>query len=413
MQGDIETMETANIVKNAFVSGHPFPNSYSEKLLIFERGEGVYLQDIDGNRYLDFGSGISVNALGYGRKDLAEVAAKQMEKIIHVSNLYATQPSLSLGNRLLSLGDFSAVHFGNSGSEANEAAIKFARLHALENKGKSHHKLLCFTNAFHGRTLGALSCTPTEKYQLPFAPLLSGVEVCAFNNIEQLQATLTDEFAGVLVEVLQGEGGMAVMTPEFAETLNNLCARHNVILIADEVQTGLGRCGYSLASSAVGLKPDIVSLSKPLAGGLPLSATLIPKKVNKLLHVGAHGTTFGGGPVTTAVAGKVLDSLLDEQFLERVRSAGNYLEQGLGKIRDEIPAIESVKGLGMLRGLEIDEQHADSVSSILTSTQEHGLLALKSGARVLRIAPPLVISDKEIDAGLSILAQVLRENLID
>lgn len=404
-------MAKSSIVENAMAREHPFPKSYSEQLLIFDRGEGVYLTDIDGKRYLDFGSGIAVNALGYGRKDLADAAAQQMQKLIHISNLYATQPSLSLGSRLLSLGDFSAVHFGNSGTEANEAAIKFARLYSMEKKGKGNHKLLCFSNAFHGRTLGALSCTPTEKYQLPYAPLLPDVEVCLFNDVSRLKSTLSGNFAGVLVEVLQGEGGMEVMTSDFAECLNELCAVHDAVLIADEVQTGLGRCGYPLASSCVGLKPDIVTLSKPLAGGLPLSATLIPEKINEMLHIGAHGTTFGGGPVTTAVAGKVLDSLLNEDFLKRVRTIGEHLGRGLKKICNEIPAVASTKGMGMLRGLEIVEAHADQVSPALASLQEHGLLALKSGARVLRIAPPLVITEEEIDTGLSIISKVLANQL--
>lgn len=387
----------------------PYPNSFSKEMLVLDRGEGVYLIDIAGNRYLDFGAGIAVNSLGHGRKDLASVAAAQMEKVIHVSNLYATKPSIALGDRLLALGDFAAVHFGNSGSEAIETAIKFARLYSLDAKGEGHHKLLCFENAFHGRTMGALSCTPTEKYQKPFAPLIPGVSVCKFNDVKGVEDTLDDSYAAVLVEVVQGEGGMTVMTKEFAATLNSLCKKHNIILIADEVQTGLGRCGYPLACEAVGLKPDIVGLSKPLAGGLPLSATLIPKKVNDLLFVGAHGTTFGGGPVTTAVAGKVLEIILDASFLTEVRAKSDYLNNRLEKIAGANDGVKGVKGLGMLKGLDIADP--EKLPALMAALQAEGLIILRSGTSILRIAPPLVISEDELDKGLTIIEKACSEIL--
>ena len=379
----------------------PYPNSFSKEMVVFDHGEGVYLTDIAGNRYLDFGAGIAVNALGYGRKDLAAAAADQMEKLIHVSNLYATRPSIALGDRLLSLGDFAAVHFGNSGSEAIETAIKFARLHSLNIKGEGNHKLLCFRNAFHGRTIGALSCTPTEKYQKPFEPLVPGVSVCDFNDVKGVEDSLDDSYAGVLVEVVQGEGGMSVMTKEFATTLNDLCKKHKIILVADEVQTGLGRCGYPFASEAVGLDPDIVALSKPLAGGLPLSATLIPSKVNDLLFIGAHGTTFGGGPVTTAVAGKVVEIILEENFLAEVRAKAEFLNDRLEKIAGSNEKVKGVKGLGMLKGLDIADE--GKLPELMKALQTEELIVLRSGASVLRIAPPLVISTDELDAGLAII----------
>ena len=382
----------------------PYPNSFAQEMVVFDHGKGVYLFDIAGNRYLDFGAGIAVNSLGYGRNDLAKAAAKQMKKLIHISNLYATRPSIKLGQRLLALGNFQAVHFGNSGSEAIEAAIKFARLYSSAQKGAGNHKLLCFANAFHGRTMGALSCTPTEKYQQPFAPLIPGVSVCDFNDSSALESMLDESYAAVIVEVVQGEGGMTVMTDDFAKTLNSLCRKHNIILIADEVQTGLGRCGYPLASEAVGLEPDIVALSKPLAGGLPLSATLIPEKVNKELHVGHHGTTFGGGPVTTKVAGKVLDILLDEKFLAEVRQKAQFLEERLQKIAGSNKGVKGVKGLGMLKGLDIADEN--KLPDLMTALQREELIVLRSGTCTLRIAPPLVISIDELDKGLSILKAV-------
>ncbi len=382
----------------------PYPNSFSKEMVVFDRGEGVYLIDIAGNRYLDFGAGIAVNALGYGRKDLAAAAAAQMEKVIHVSNLYTTRPSIALGQRLLALGDFAAVHFGNSGSEAMETAIKFARLYSQKTKGEGKHKLLCFKNAFHGRTMGALSCTPTEKYQKPFGPLIPGVSVCDFNDMKGIEDSLDDSYAGVLAEVVQGEGGLTVMTKEFAAALNKLCKKHDIMLIADEVQTGLGRCGYPFASEAVGLKPDIVAFAKPLAGGLPLSATLIPKKVNDLLFVGAHGTTFGGGPVTTAVAGKVLDIILDKGFLSEVRKKAEFLNTRLKKIAASNKGVKGVSGLGMLKGLDIADEA--KLPDLMSALQAEELLVLRSGASVLRIAPPLIITTDELDKGLSIIERI-------
>ncbi len=388
----------------------PFPNNYGVPFHIFEYGEGCYVFDKAGKKYLDFGSGIAVNALGHGREDLAAAAYNQMKKLTHVSNLYTTEPSLELGFKLTSSGNFDAVHFGNSGSEANEAAIKYARLYSKRTKGDGKYKILAFSNAFHGRTLGALSCTPTAKYQDPFAPLLPGVEFCSFNDESELETKLTEDFAAVIVEPVQGEGGLDVMSVGFADRLNKLCRKLDVILIADEVQTGIARTGFPYASSVVGLEPDIITLAKPLAGGLPLSATLIPKKINKLIHIGEHGTTFGGGPVTCAVANKVLDIIFTPDFLAGVQAGGEYLKKGLEKLSEKHQCAGAVKGLGMLRGLEIgnaDDSGMKLCGDIIVKAKENGLLLLRSGKNILRIAPPLVISEKEMDKGFEIIDKIL------
>jgi len=390
----------------------PFPNNYAVPFHIFERGNGCYLFDKNDKKFLDFGSGIAVNALGHGREDLAAAAFEQMKKLIHVSNLYTTEPSLELGFKLTSSGNFDAVHFGSSGSEANEAAIKYARLYSKRVKGDGNFKILAFSNAFHGRTLGALSCTPTAKYQEPFEPLLPGVEFSEFNNIEKLEQVLSSDFAAVIVEPLQGEGGLDLMTGEFAAKLNSLCRKLDVILIADEVQTGVARSGFPYASSVVGLEPDIITLSKPLAGGLPLSATLIPKKINKLIRAGEHGTTFGGGPVTCAVANKVLDIIFTPPFLLEVQNRGEYLKKGLEKLAADHTAAGEVKGLGLLRGLTIgspDDAGMKLCGEIIEKAKEKGLLLLRSGKNVIRIAPPLVITEDEIDKGLKIISSILEE----
>ena len=404
----------------AMIKEHPLPNCFSPELLMISKGEGVWLDDTEGRRYLDFTGGIAVNALGYGREDLADIACRQMKKLVHISNLYITEPALELGNKMIAqgMGDggggaFQAVQFLNSGSEANETALKYARLYALRKRGEGHHKLLSFSGSFHGRTMGALSVTPSPKYQTPFVPLIPGVEVGEYDDATALEKTLDDSFAGVIVEVIQGEGGLAGMSREFASALNRSCRKNDVILIADEVQTGLSRTGSFYASSGIGLEPDIITLAKPLAAGLPLAAALIPEKINSLIHVGDHGTTFGGGPVTTAVASKVWDILSDPQFIEQVRNRGSYLEGKLRELTEKHTFLGGVRGRGLLLGVEVlldklagDSDAAAIMPALLSAFREEGLLILRSGVNILRIAPPLIIGTGEIDAGITIMNRV-------
>jgi len=397
----------------ALIKEHPLPKCFSPELLMISKGDGVWLEDALGRRYLDFTGGIAVNALGYGREDLAQIVYQQMKKLVHISNLFITEPVLELATKMIASGDFQTVQFLNSGSEANETALKYARLYALRKKGEGHHKLLCFTGSFHGRTMGALSVTPNLKYQTPFLPLVPGVEVVEYNDTAGLEKTLDASFAGVIVEVIQGEGGLAGMSREFASELNRLCRKHDLILIADEVQTGLSRTGSFYASTEVGLEPDIITLAKPLAGGLPLSAVLIPEKINTLIHVGDHGTTFGGGPVTTAVASKVWDILSNPQFIAQIRDKGAYLAERLEDLAEKYSFLGGLRGRGLLLGIEVlperlpqREENADAMPALLSAFREEGLLILRSGQNILRIAPPLIIGTEEIDTGITIMARV-------
>lgn len=396
-------------MESKLVDEHYFPRQYSEKLLMIDHGEGSCLFDAAGKKYLDFGSGIAVNALGYGREDLAKIAYEQMKKVIHVSNLYTTEPAVILAAKLTATGNFSAVHFGNSGSEANEAALKYARLYAGKKAGSEKHKIACFTNGFHGRTLGALSCTPKAKYQDPYKPLLPGVKVLPYNESDKLEQGLDGTFAGVIVEAVQGEGGLTAIQPEFAQKLRELCTAHDIILIADEVQTGCGRTGEFYASSWAGLNPDIITLSKPLAGGLPLSATLIPDKINNLLSIGAHGTTFGGGPVTTAVASYVLDQIFTPDFLSGIKEKGDFLKGELEQLTESYGELTGIKGKGMLLGIEMSAE--EKIPDIMNTARDNGLLILRSGSNVLRFAPPLIITREEITEGIAVLDAVLRKLL--
>lgn len=391
----------------------PLPRNYASELLLLDHGKGVHLWDADGNRFLDLGAGIAVNALGYGRRDLARIAARQMKRLVHVSNLYATQPGVDLASRLLSVtrgvGSFAAVQFGSSGTEANEAALKYARLYANKTRGPGHHKILSFTGGFHGRTLGALSVTPNRKYSEPFEPLLPDMVTSRFNDADQMRAVLNEQFAAVIVEVVQGEGGLTCMSSEFAAALNERCRECDVMLIVDEVQTGLGRTGRLFACDHVGLKPDILTLAKPLAGGLPLSATMVPKKINELLQPGDHGSTFGGGPVTCSVAARVLELISDDRFLARVAERAGELAGMLDDLVRSADEIFERRGMGLLQGLVVSAADpAARIAQIMTACREQGVLLLRSSGNVVRIAPPLVIGAGELEKGIAVLRGQLK-----
>lgn len=399
---------------------------FGSEMLLLDKGIGSTVWDIQGKDYIDFGAGIAVNALGYGNENLARIMADQARKLIHVSNLWATEPALKLYKNLMMTSPidgyqsgegplkryFDAAHLGNSGSEANEAAIKYARLYAKRKANPNGHKILSFTRGFHGRTLGALSATATEKYKESFAPLLPGFDHCEYNDVAALVATLNREFAAVLVEPVQGEGGLDQVSSEFAAALNRLCSEHDVLLIADEIQTGLFRTGTLFASQSLSLKPDIITLSKPLAAGLPLSATLIPKRVNELLRPGDHGGTFGGGPVTTAVANEVLNQMLTAEFQGKLTQGIEELDAHLNTLLAEWDCFTEKKGAGMLRGLAVNSHKYPNLHSTLGPlAAEEGLLILRSGTNVLRFAPPLTINKAELELGFERLARAIDRSL--
>ena len=399
----------------AVVSDHPMPSVFTPELLVLDHGEGCRVQDVAGRSYLDFGGGIAVNALGYGREDLAAAAAAQMRKLVHVSNLYATEPALALAEKLIASvpkrAGIAKVQFTNSGSEANETALKYARLLAQRGGKQGKHRIACFSGAFHGRTMGALSCTPSEKYQEPFAPLIPGITVLPYNDVDAARAALDDSFCAVIVEVVQGEGGLDVMSRPFAHALNQLCHRHAIMLIADEVQTGLSRTGELYASALVGLEPDLITLAKPLGGGLPLAATLIPARIDAELHIGDHGTTFGGGPVTCAVGNVVWDIVAAPRFITTVQLRSRYLRGKLEQLAAGSSFLGQIKGAGLLTGVTVTGQvdGAPGIAKVVPALREAGLLALRSGDDVLRLAPPLVVSEAEIDEALDIVANVIAD----
>lgn len=374
-------------------------HTYARSPFVVERGEGVYLYDTDGKAYLDFVSGIAVNALGYGDPDVLRAMAEQAKQLTHVSNLYHTVPQAQLAKMLVEASFADKVYFCNSGAESVEAAIKFSRKWAKTHYGEHKTGFVTFSGAFHGRTMGSLALTPRPHYQDPFLPLMPGAQVATFNDLASAEALVDDSTCAVIVEPVQGEGGVNPATPEFLRGLRDLCTRKGALLIFDEVQCGLGRSGTLWAHEPYGVTPDIMTLAKPLGGGLPIGATLMTQAVADCIVPGDHGSTFAANPVVCAVAQVVLGKISQPEFLEHVRWAGSYLQEGLMDLKAKYPRIQEVRGRGLIWGVAAD---ADVAPQIDYAAQE-GLLVLKAGAQVLRMLPPLVVQKDDLDKAVAIL----------
>ena len=377
--------------------------TYGRPPFVLERGQGCWVYDTDGNAYLDCVAGIAVNALGYG--DPAQIAAltQQADTLWHVSNLYHTAPHAQLAQKLCETSFADRVYFCNSGAEANEGAFKFARKWANANHGPEKHVIVSFTGGFHGRTIGALAATPREKYQAPFRPLMPGVRVAPFNDLEGAAAMIADDVCAVIVEPVQGESGIHPADPEFLLGLRARCDQHNALLIFDEVQCGLGRTGALWAYEGYGVRPDLLSVAKPLAGGLPMGAVLMTQRVADAIGPGDHGSTFAGSPLVAAVAQVVVDRIADPAFLAAVAENGAYLMERLAEINS--PHITEIRGRGLMLGMALDLPAAD----VVNAGYRNGLLLVGAGPDVVRLVPPLIISREEIDLLVERLTVVYRE----
>ena len=353
---------------------------------VLARGEGVTLYDADGKGYTDWVAGIAVNALGYGDKELQTAVNAQMDSgLIHVSGLYHTQAMVELAQTLCEMSFADKAYFCNSGAEAVEGALKFARKHAYMNERANKSETVSFSEAFHGRTMGALAVTPKEKYQTPFKPMVPGSVVGEFNSVDSARECIGADTVAVIVEPIQGEGGINVATAEFLQALRALCDEHDAALIFDEVQCGLGRTGDMWAHSFAGVDPDIMVLAKPLAGGLPIGAILVTDEIASAMAPGDHGSTFSGGAVVMRAARVVLERVRSDGFLEHVREVGDYLLERLAEINS--PHIVDVRGRGLMSGIELDV----APGGIVNAGYEHGLLLVSSGTNVIRFVPPLIV----------------------
>jgi acetylornithine/N-succinyldiaminopimelate aminotransferase len=377
---------------------------YSRPPFVVERGHGSTLYDSEGNAYLDLVSGIAVNALGYDDPGIAQAIQEAVGAgVLHVSNLYHTAAHAQLAQLLCETSFADKVHFSLTGADANEGAFKFARRYAREHGHEDKYTILSFTNAFHGRLFGSLAATPRPKYQDPFLPLMPGVRFAEFNNLESAASQMGDDVCAIIVEPIQGEGGIYPASPEFLQGLRALADKYDALLIFDEVQCGMGRTGHLWAYQGYGVEPDILTSAKPLAGGLPIGAILMRQKVADAMHKGDHASTFAGGPVTTHVAHYVVSKVADPAFLADVQAKGKLLKDLLEEINS--PHIIEVRGQGLMVGMELDID----TNPLIAAGFKHGLLLVNAGPNVLRFVPPLVITEDEIKQVVSKVEMLLQQ----
>jgi acetylornithine/N-succinyldiaminopimelate aminotransferase len=377
--------------------------SYKRPPFVVARGQGVTLYDTEGRAYTDWVAGIAVNALGYGDPGVTAAIQAAATGLIHTSNLYYTAPQAELAALLCEKSFADRVFFCNSGTEANEGAIKFARKVAHSSGRADKTGIVSFSHAFHGRTMGSLAMTPKEKYQAAFRPLMPDVQVAEYNDLDSARALISDRTAAVFVEPVQGEGGIHEATAEFLAGLRALCDQHGALLVFDEVQCGMGRTGELWSNTFSGIEPDIMTLAKPLAAGLPIGAILTTEHVASHIHPGDHGTTFGGGPFITGVARYVVERISQPEFLAQVREVGGYLKERLHELNS--PLIVDVRGRGLMIGLELSVE----VGPIIEAGYAHGLLMVNAGPNVIRFVPPLTIGKAEVDDLLGKLETLLVE----
>jgi len=394
------SQETATLL--AWAEQYLTPN-YVRAPICLVRGEGVRVWDTEGREYLDFVGGIAVNALGHCHPRIVGAIREQAATLLHVSNLFQIPSQIHLAKLLCDHSFADRAFFCNSGAEANEAAIKLARKYARETYSSDRVEIVSMRGAFHGRTFGALSATPTEKYQHGFEPLVPGFKHVPFGDLRAAERAIDNRTAAVLVEPIQGEGGVHVAPDGYLAGLRRLCDATGALLVFDEVQTGLGRTGRLWAYQHWGVEPDVMTLAKALAGGIPIGAVLAREACARALGPGSHGTTFGGNPFATAVAVTALTTILEEKLPERAERVGAYLMDGLRALAARAPAIQAVRGKGLLVGVDLDR----SAQEVVAACRAAGLLVLTAGDRVLRLTPPLVVGEAEVDRALEILGRVL------
>jgi acetylornithine aminotransferase/acetylornithine/N-succinyldiaminopimelate aminotransferase len=380
-------------------------HTYDRHPVLLTHGKGAYLYAEDGSKYLDFLSGIGVMALGYSHPAITKAITAQAKKLVHVSNLFYTEYPGLLAQKLTKLSGLDRVFFSNSGTEAWEAALKIARAVASGKGLKKRTRFLAMENSFHGRTVGAVSTTYTEKYRKPFAPLMPGVSFVKFNDVEDLKKQFDETVCGVCIETIQGEGGINPVSLEFLKAARELCSQSGALLMLDEIQCGLGRTGKMFAFQHYGIKPDVLTLAKPLAAGLPLGAVLVTADVAAAIHPGMHGTTFGGGPLACAVALEVLKTIEKEKLLPHVKKTGAYFLELLRELDARHGCIADVRGVGLMLGVELDS--AELAKAVQKAMLEKHIIINRTHETVLRFLPPLIVSEKQVEYVVRTLDQVL------
>lgn len=384
--------------------------TYERNALLFVSGSGVHLKDEAGNEYLDLLSGIGVNALGYGHPVIESAIAEQSRKLIHTSNLFFHEGQAELAARLTKMTGMNRAFFCNGGSEAWEAAMKLARAYAGMKREQGvalGTKFLALEHSFHGRTMGSVSTTHKAKYREPFEPLVPGVHFIPFDDVEALRAAFSTDICAILVEAIQGEGGIRPISQEFLAAARELADSSGALLVIDEVQAGLGRTGKWCAYQHYGIQPDITTLAKPLAGGLPLGALLCTEAVSKAMHPGMHGTTFGGGPLACAIAVAVIDFMEREHLLEHVQTVGGYFKQQLQSLASKHPGIREVRGMGLM--LAVDLESEELAKSVAAAMMKRRIILNRTSETVLRFLPPYILEKEHVDTAVDTLDQILNE----
>jgi len=379
-------------------------NLYNRIPLVLERGNGVYLYDNEGNCYLDFAAGIAVNSLGHNDPDVTKAIKDQAEKLIHGSNLYHYESQNKLAKILVGNSSADRVFFANSGAEANEAALKLTRRY-FYNQNQPKHEIIVADRSFHGRTLATLAATDRPKYQKPFQPLPTGFKVVPFNDLKAAEDAITPETAAIMVEPVQGEGGVRPASQDYLTGLRKLADEKNILLIFDEVQTGIGRTGHFFAHQAYGVEPDIFTSAKALGNGVPISALLAKEKVAKSFQPGDHATTYGGNPLVCSAALATVNKIIQPDFLSSVRETGQYLKESLENLSEEVSWLGPVRGMGLLLAVKT----GDKTKELMTALREQGILVLTAGEDLLRFAPPLIIKKEEIDQFIKVFKSLVKD----
>ena len=377
--------------------------TYARFPIVFDHGEGCELTDADGKTYLDFTAGIAVNCLGYHHPALTAALSDQAKKMLHVSNLYWHEPMVQAAEKLTRLSGLDQVFMCNSGAEANEAAMKLARIYAKHEKAKEAVEIIAMDHSFHGRTYAAITATGQPKYQKDLDPLMPAIRHVPFNDIDALKAAVSPRTAAILLEPIQGEGGIHPADPDYLSAVRALCDAQNIVLIFDEVQCGIGRTGTFFAYQGYGIKPDIVCFAKGVAGGVPMGGIIASEQVSRYFVPGTHASTFGAGPLATAAANVVLDIVGDPKFLDEVKHKGDTLRERLLALKAKGDVITDVRGLGLMQGIELTCE----AGPVVNRAMDNGLLLVGAGKNVIRFVPPLIISEADIDRGVAILEQSL------
>lgn len=383
-------------------------HTYNRYQLVLDKGDGVYLYDMEGKRYLDFCAGIAVFALGYHNKEYDDALKNQIDKLIHTSNYYYNVPAIEAAKKLKKASCMDRVFFTNSGTEAVEGALKAARKYAYLKDGSTDHEIIAMNHSFHGRTMGALAVTGTPKYREPFEPLIGNIRFADYNDIDSVKARLTDKTCAVILETVQGEGGLRPAEEGFLKAVRELCDERDILLILDEIQCGMGRTGYMFAWQKYGVKPDIMTTAKALGCGVPVGAFLLTEKVGQnSLAAGDHGSTYGGNPLACAAVEKVLDLFGSNHIIEHVREVAPYLEERLDGLAAKYDCILERRGAGLMQGLEFN----GPVNGIINGALEKGLILINAGANIIRLVPPLVITREHVDEMIEILDACIGQRL--